>query len=175
LLSAAALLAPSHRAGWPVLFGVHLLGAVLLLGIGPLAGPARFFAARFPRAHNFIADWYPLLMVPALYTELAGLNASVWNGTYFDSVIQHWEALLFGGQPSRELAARFPDPLISEPLHAGYLSYYFIIYIPAIVLYARGRLTEFRTTCSSSISRCRAHATCFPRRAARWLMHRSTS
>jgi membrane-associated phospholipid phosphatase len=136
---------PQHRTGWPILFVVHLTFAALLWGTPVSARIGRALTSRFPRTFELLADWYPLLLIPALYTELAFLNVAVWNGTYFDSLVQQWEAFVFGGQPSRELAARFPIPLLSEALHAGYLSYYLIIYIPAIILYLRGRRAEFRT------------------------------
>jgi membrane-associated phospholipid phosphatase len=87
-----------------------------------------------------LLDWYPALLIPVLYTELAQLILAVHHGLYFDAPIQAVEERIFGGAPSREFAAAFPQRWLSELLHSGYLSYYFLIYVPPIVLYAsRGR------------------------------------
>jgi membrane-associated phospholipid phosphatase len=92
-----------------------------------------------PGTMRFISDWYLLLLIPFLYRELGLLNYSIFHGRYFDSIILNWEQRIFGGQPSRSLARTYPSPALSEYLHFSYLSYYLIIYIPAIYLYARGR------------------------------------
>src|SRR5690606_7329593 len=90
-----------------------------------------------------VSDWYALLVLPALYTELAVLNRAVYAGTYFDALVMRWEETLFGGQPSRALAAALPYLALSEPLHAAYLSYYAIIYGPPLLLYVAGRRSHF--------------------------------
>jgi membrane-associated phospholipid phosphatase len=99
---------------------------------------------RVRRITRHILDWSPLLLVPLLYKELAVLNTAVHGGAYFDDMIIGWEQALFGGQPSRDWAAAAPLLAISEPLHAAYLSYYFIIFVPPLVLFLRGRTAEFR-------------------------------
>lgn len=99
-----------------------------------------------PRITRWIGDWYPLLLLPALYLELALLNRAVHGGRYFDAWVQDWEAALFGGQPSRDWAASLPLLYVSEILHAAYLAYYLIIYVPPLLLYLSGRRTEFRIT-----------------------------
>lgn len=145
LVAAPALLFPHRPAGWPLLLALHLLGAAAALDLGPFAPLGQSLSVRFPRAFRVLADWYPLGLVPALYTELALLNVSVWNGVYFDALIQRTETTVLGGLPSTELAARFPFLPLSEFLHGAYLSYYFIIYAPPAILYARNRRAEFRT------------------------------
>lgn len=117
---------------------------MLGLGVGPARTLGISLSQRFPRATTIIADWYPLLLIPLLYSELAVLNASVWNGHYFDSTIIRWEQTLFNGQPSIELARRFPSLLLSESLHFAYLSYYFIIYGPPLILYLQNRKPDHR-------------------------------
>jgi len=77
--------------------------------------------------------------MPFLYTELATLNKAVYEGHYFDGLIQAVELWLFSGEPSREMAAAHPDMLLSEVLHLAYLSYYVIIFLPPLYLYLRGR------------------------------------
>lgn len=141
-LSGAALLFPGRPAAWPLLAAAHLLFILLTLRIGPAAWLTSAVSGRAPRLANFLAAWYPLLLLPFLYKELALLNAAVWQGTYFDPVLLRWEEALFGFQPSVELAYRLPYLALSEFLHTAYVSYYFIIYIPAIALWALGRRAE---------------------------------
>ncbi|MFW6080070.1 MAG: phosphatase PAP2 family protein [Gemmatimonadota bacterium] len=144
VVSGAALVFPHRPAGWPWIALAHAVAVALLLRLG-LAGPllARI-GRRAPRLTGFLHDAYPLLLVPALYGELAALNVAVHDGRYFDEWIIGWEALLFGGQPSRDLAGALPVPLLSEVLHGAYLSYYLIIYAPPLALYLAARREAFR-------------------------------
>jgi len=139
-VSALALLFPWRPAIWPVLLVLHAASIVLLLKPARLAP----LEQRFPRTVRIIADWYLLLLIPALYTELATLNLAVFNGHYFDSIIQGWEQAIFGGQPSRDLWRALPYLPLSEYLHFSYLSYYLIIYGPPLYLYLRGRREDQR-------------------------------
>lgn len=140
LISAAALLFPHREAGWLVLLTLHVAAGTALLVSRPLTEAADGWALRARAA----LDWLPLLLIPALYTELAPLNRAVHDGRYFDSWIIAAERALFGGMPSSEWAAAVPRLWLSEPLHAAYLSYYFIIFVPPFVLYLRGRTEAFR-------------------------------
>ncbi len=144
LLSGTALLFPHRPEAWPWLAALHVAGALLLLGMPPFDELRQRLHAAAPRLFTVVHDWYALLLMPALYTELAVLNRAVWNGRYFDPVIQQLEQLFFGGQPSRTMAAEAPWLAISEPLHLAYLSYYVIIFGPPLFLYARQRLDAFR-------------------------------
>lgn len=139
LLSGVALAFPHRPGAWPVLAAVHVLGIIVLLQLGPYPIAKRWLEARFPRITRVVGDWYTLLLIPALYTELAVLNVAVFHGRYFDATVLRWEAAVFGGQPSRELAQVLPSLALSEFLHAAYLSYYAIIYGPPLYLYLRGR------------------------------------
>lgn len=143
-IAAAALLFPDRPAVWPLLLALH--AAVVVLG-WPLPPVARAWD-RLPAGRaawiRAAADWLPLLMIPLLYGELAVLNVAVHAGGYFDAMVIEWEQALFGGQPSRDWAAAVPKPWLSEPLHAAYLSYYFIIFGPPMLLFLRGRRDAFR-------------------------------
>ena len=144
LVVAAFALAWPHRPGsWPILLALH--GAALLLAWPPaaFARAADRAAAFAPRLTRFLLHWYPVLLIPALYTELAPLNRAIFDGFYFDDLIQRWELALFGGQPSRDLAAAAPHLWLSELLHAGYLSYYFVIYVPLFILFFGSRSDAF--------------------------------
>jgi membrane-associated phospholipid phosphatase len=132
-IAGLALLFPHRPAYWPVLAAIHIALIVVLLrppakGVSPVT--------------RIAGDWYALALVPMLYTELAILNVSVWDGRYFDPIIIGWEEALFGGHPFRELAQAFPNLLLSETLHFSYISYYLIIYAPPLYLYLRGRRAE---------------------------------
>lgn len=141
-ISAVALAFPHRPRTWLLIALVHGVGIVLLLQAGPARALAQSLATRWPRVTRWLGDWYLLVLVPLLYSELAVLNVAVWAGRYFDPVILRWEEALFGGQPSRELAAALPYLPLSEFLHFSYIAYYFIIYGPLLLLYLRGRTED---------------------------------
>jgi membrane-associated phospholipid phosphatase len=62
----------------------------------------------------------------------------VFGGALRDVTVQRWEVALFGQSPAAALAGRFPSELLSEVLHAGYLSYYPLIYLPPFIAWRRG-------------------------------------
>lgn len=142
LIAGAALLFPHRPPAWPVFVLLHAIAMGVLLQPGPVARWLDSAAQSWPRASGIIGDWYAILLIPVLYTELAVLNQAVFGGYYFDELIIAWEAVLFGGQPFRELAQNYPQLLLSEFLHFAYLSYYLIIYAPPLYLYLRGRRAE---------------------------------
>ena len=144
IVSGAALLFPYRQPGWLALAVVHVAGALMLVGAPPFDRMRAAVTRVTPRLSSFLHDWHALLLMPALYTELAVLNRAVWNGRYFDDTIIALEQLVFGGQPSTALAQLAPTLWLSEPLHLAYLSYYFIIFGPPLLLYARGRHDQFR-------------------------------
>jgi membrane-associated phospholipid phosphatase len=143
-VAAVPLLFPYRPGSWPLLLLVH--GLVLLLG-WPAPPIGRAAGAAPPRMQGLIrdlADWTPLLLVPLLYTELAVLNTAVHGGRFFDDIIIRWEQALFAGQPSQEWAAAWPSLWLSEALHAAYLSYYLIVFVPPLLLFLAGRTDAFR-------------------------------
>jgi membrane-associated phospholipid phosphatase len=143
-IAGAALLFPHRPASWPALLALHAL--VILAGwpLPALQHTLSRASAGVRSAVRTAADWLPLLLIPLLYTELALLNRSVHDGRYFDDVIIGWEQALFRGQPSQEWAAAAPHLWLSEPLHAAYLAYYFIVFVPPLLLFLRGRTDDFR-------------------------------
>lgn len=136
-----ALVFPYRPGSWWVVAILHVGGAFVLW-------PERSFPAGMSpaarRAIRSILDWLPLLLVPLLYKELALLNRAVYDGAYFDALVIGWEQAIFGGQPSSDWAQALPHIALSEPLHSAYLSYYFIIFVPPLLLFLRGRTAEFR-------------------------------
>jgi PAP2 superfamily. len=111
-----------------VLAGLHVAAFALALVVA---------ATQRPRV---VADWLPLVAIPFLYAELPRIAV----GGLHDDVVQHWERAAFGTSPAQSAATHWPNVVLSEVLHAAYLSYYLIIYGPPIVLYLRGRMDEFR-------------------------------
>ncbi|NLG63191.1 MAG: phosphatase PAP2 family protein [Candidatus Cloacimonetes bacterium] len=146
ILSGIALLFPHRPAGWLWIGALHIVAVLVLLRTPPFDALLASLRERAPRLARAAHDWYALLLIPALYTELAVLNRSVWDGRYFDELIIRLETLFFGGQPSQSLAATLPKIWLSEPLHFAYLSYYLIIFGPPLLLYLRSRTHEFRAT-----------------------------
>src|SRR5438067_3616969 len=119
------------------------------------------WGARRPTA---LTRWIPLLLVPALYTELPHVAAGL-SPVMHDAPVIGWERALFGESPARTLAARFPWPWLSETLHAGYLSYYGLIYGPPLLLFAAGRRRAFGESAFALMLAfvcCYAVFVCFP-------------
>lgn len=142
LIAGAALVFPHRPPMWPVIAAGHVLLFALALQVARIRPRLEQPGAR--RWAKVVADWYPLLIIPLLYSELDVLNSAVWGGRYFDAVILRIEERLFGGQPSVTMAPSAPWLALSEPLMVAYLSYYPIIYIPPLVLYLRGDRSAFR-------------------------------
>lgn len=157
LISGVALLFPDRPAAWPVFAALHI-GAIM---VGAAPRTVRLvwerIARRTPRATRILADWYPLVLVPALYAELAPLNRAVHDGRFFDDTIIAVEQAVFRSQPSRDWAAAMPQLALSELLHASYIAYYLIIYLPPLIMYARGMQLEFRITVFALILTFFAH------------------
>ncbi len=143
LLSGLAVLFPHRPATWPIVVIMHAMIVALYWPLPPFQQGWDIITSRWPRFFRVIFDWLPLLLVPALYTELAPLNLMVHAGRYFDPLIIAIEQAVVG-MPSSELAATFPILWLSELLHAGYLSYYFIIFLPPLALYLAGRRADYR-------------------------------
>jgi len=139
-LAYAALVMAFVLWRWPPSAGLLLLAHGLLVCVALSAPRARSRAAR----GSFLAEFYPLLVDVALYTGIGLLNSAA--GISYDRLIQGWEAALFGGQPSRDWIRSQPWPLLSWPLHVGYLSYYLILAAAPLGLWLGGRRDAARRT-----------------------------
>jgi membrane-associated phospholipid phosphatase len=146
----AAMLALIYLAvSFPALLlnGIHRV-PIGMASVHLLAMVALVWAVRRPGA-QLLADWLALALTAFFYAELPSLIAGVaglHGPVYHDAVIQGWEAAVFGGQPSHQLAGALPWLWLSEPVHAGYLAYYILIFGPPLVLYLRGRREAFAAT-----------------------------
>lgn len=104
-----------------------------------------------------LRDWLPLALGPFLYIELRWLIAGVGR-PHLDATVIHWERVIFPGDPSHTLAVRFASLAASEVLHACYLSYYALIFVPPALLYFRGRRSEYT---ASAMALALVYLTCF--------------
>lgn len=136
-LGATGILAISTLTATGVqLAAVHLVAAAGLWVWSRRPQPDRPARGALGHAGVFVRIFLPVVVTPLLYTELQTLNQLVSPG-YLDGPVQAWEAALFGGQPSITMARRLPRVWLSELLHLGYFSYYFVIPTAAVVIYRR--------------------------------------
>lgn len=120
----ARVVATEPPAGWGWLFVAHGLLTVLVL-VAPRAREAG-------PVGRFVGDWYPMLLLGALYGEIGVLTLA--NGVSYDAAIQRLETLVFGSQVSYRWIRETPDPALSWVLHLSYLSYYPVLYASPLVL-----------------------------------------
>jgi membrane-associated phospholipid phosphatase len=100
-------------------------------------------AASGSRSASSLSDWLPLLALPLLYGAIPRTAIPVGP---FDGAIQGLDRLIFRTEPARTFAGAAPWRLVSEVLHASYLSYNLIIYLPPLLMYLRGNAVAFRQT-----------------------------
>src|SRR5207237_1439541 len=84
-----------------------------------------------------------LLALLFLYTEMPMLIRAAGHTLFFDADVIRWEQATFATQPAVAWAAAWPSRVVSELLHAAYLSYYAIIFSVPLVLYVAGRRRDF--------------------------------
>jgi membrane-associated phospholipid phosphatase len=129
-MSVVTLASAGRLPAWPWL----LAGNVLALALVELL-------ARAPRASRFaglVALWYPFLLVPTYYSQLGiiGLDGAHMH----DLIVQRWETVLLGGQPSLTWHRSMPAPGLSIVLHACYLAHYgLVIGVPLWLWLRAGR------------------------------------
>jgi membrane-associated phospholipid phosphatase len=90
-------------------------------------------------------DWLTLTIGPLMYVELRWIIAGL-GAPHHDALIVEWERILFPSNPSATLAVQFDAKPLSELLHLAYAAYYLLVYLPPIVLYARGQRDAFVST-----------------------------
>ena len=122
--------------GWGWLAVAHLL----LVGLVLLAPRARVAGG----LGRFLGDWYPMLLLAALYGEIGVLTLDA--GFQNDLAIQRLEASLFRSQVSYRWIREMPVPWLSAVLHTCYLAYYAILYAAPVGLWFSGRRDAARQT-----------------------------
>ncbi|HEX9283510.1 MAG TPA: phosphatase PAP2 family protein [Gemmatimonadales bacterium] len=137
-VATAAVLAFSDddHAGWDWLLTAHALLVALVL-VAPAAREAGAVG-------RFVGDWYPMVLLGALYAEVGILNVDL--GYQHDFVIQRLELWVFGSQLSYRWIREMPNPLLSWALHGCYLAYYAILYASPLGLWFTGRRDAARRT-----------------------------
>jgi hypothetical protein len=90
-----------------------------------------------------LAEVYPIILVIIFYGALDVLTGHGAVATH-EKAIQHWEAVIFGGQVSREWWQRYPSQFWSTLLHAVYASYYLIIAAGPLLFLWRGETGKLR-------------------------------
>lgn len=131
---------------WPMLLHFRSTGMLAPLGIH-LATLAFGIAALRSRSAilRVARDWLPLIAGPLMYVELRWIIATL-GADHHDVTVIAWEAYLFPSNPSATLAPRLHGLALSELLHMAYASYYLLVYVPPMVMYARGARAEFSAT-----------------------------
>ena len=105
-----AVRVPADRLPVFLVFHGLLVTLALLMPHARRAGPVG----------RFLGEWYPLLIVTALYTEVGLANLAA--GRVYDRIVLGWEQALFGFQPSREWIRSSPSVWLSWVLHLGYIA-----------------------------------------------------
>jgi membrane-associated phospholipid phosphatase len=91
----------------------------------------------------------PVFCIPLLYAQVGPLVA---RSAMHDAPVLAFERRLFG-DPSHAWAMRWPSNALSTVLHASYLSYYAIIFLPPILLaWRRERAALERTSLALTIA-----------------------
>lgn len=120
------------RDGFAIL-SMHALFGVMLYLFTRLTPAERF--------GNFMHDMYPVLMLIPFYGEFGLINDVLGPERVLahDTVVQRWEAALFGGQVSYEWIRRAPSVFWSGVLHAAYFAYYPIVLLGPLLPWLRGK------------------------------------
>jgi membrane-associated phospholipid phosphatase len=128
VLSLALLVVPVHLAHWTHFL---LLNLVIFETITLTA-----WKSDHSSAWRIGHDWYPMLLFVVAFEEIARLSlafVSQWQ----DAVILRLEGAVFPIPPT-EWIARFRQPFVIELFEFGYFSFYWMLPVVGIVLYAQG-------------------------------------
>lgn len=94
-----------------------------------------------------LANLFSIIIVYAaltiLYKETAILNQLFYPT--IDSLLEHWDEMIFGFQPALVFSQQFPQTIVSELLYFGYFSYYLMPLIVLFVVFKQfpDKLSEF--------------------------------
>lgn len=138
---AAYLVFATLMAAWSAVRGGGGLAAAGTYVV--LLAAAAIVARSDGKVAGIVADWFPLLALPVLYWAIPGTAIGVGP---FDGEVQGWDRAVFGADAARTFAGAAPWWPLSELLHAAYLSYYAIIYLPPLLMYLRGDRGAFART-----------------------------
>jgi membrane-associated phospholipid phosphatase len=134
LTTAAVVMFGGAGRAWLLTAHLLVVTVVLLAPRARVTGPVG----------RFVGDWYPLLLVTALYSEVGVLNLGF--GHHHDFAIQGLEQWVFGSQVSYRWIRAMPNPALSWLLHVCYLAYYAIVVGAPFGLWLSGRRDGARRT-----------------------------
>ncbi len=120
---------------------------LLLLAMHALVGTLLFLFTKLERNNRVggvLQIIYPLLLLGTFYTELGVLSMQRDLSEMFarDTVIQAWEATIFGGQIAYEWIRQAPSIFWSGLLHLAYMAYYPILLVGPALLLMRNETTK---------------------------------
>lgn len=101
----------------------------------------------YKKLTKHLADLFSIIIVYAaltiLYKETAILNQLFYPT--IDSLLEHWDEMIFGFQPALVFSQQFPQTIVSELLYFGYFSYYLMPLIVLFVVFKQlpDKLSEF--------------------------------
>jgi membrane-associated phospholipid phosphatase len=84
-------------------------------------------------AWEFVHDWLPTIFFITVFEEVSYLSL-VLRGTWQNPTLIAWESALFAVPPA-EWLRRYSSPWLTEPLAAGYLSFYLLYPVVGGVLW----------------------------------------
>jgi membrane-associated phospholipid phosphatase len=96
-----------------------------------------------PRPLGLLREAYPLLWIPGLWLGLGPLIAGLHEATIDPSILA-LDLAVFGVHLDRVWMPAMPQMWFSEIMHFAYYAYLPLIFLPPIVLLARGRTPAFR-------------------------------
>ena len=117
-------------------------GAGIALHAAAIGLVALAYVNRLPTTARY---WTPLALGPFLYIELRWLVVGAGR-PHADAQVFAWERAFFPTNPSATLAVAWHSAALSEMLHAAYLSYYALIFLPPILLWLQRRRLPFLQT-----------------------------
>ncbi len=119
--------------------GAGTILAIKLVAVAALLAAVRFSGQGWSRVFR---HWYPLPYVAACYKEMALLIPAVRSWTA-DATLSAADLAVWGTHPTVWLQ-RLGNPVFTEFIQVIYSLFVPVVLAPALVLWRRGRLDEFR-------------------------------
>ncbi len=84
---------------------------------------------------DFLRNLYPLVLLPLVYEEIRFVDHLFFKG-FLDSFVVSFERDLLGFHPNLWISSLY-SPFLTEIMTFFYFSYYFMVFIPPVVLWLR--------------------------------------
>ncbi len=132
LVSALILIFQNRIPEWPTQIGRNLV-AMIVISAGIM-----WINERSAWLLRLIRRLYPILLFSMLYIQIGAINR-IFFPEFLDPPIILLEQQIFGYQPAIHLSRMFPQLWVAEYFYFAYVSYYLLLPIPAIILFAQQR------------------------------------